>query len=388
MSNTRELDVVHHVAFNNQQTMFAIASDRGVRRFNVKGLEQVMHLDFVTVGSIKRVAIYDNSGLIAMQSGGYRPKFSQSSVVVWDDSPDRRGYYVDAVVKSDVTNFAMTRTKLVVFDATHLTVFHFDTCQKLCCVDISYNADGVMALCTDPKSELLAYPGFNQGTVQLVNVGNVTTTTSISPTGIQAHKSQVTQMTLNVQGTMLATGSVKGTIIRVFDTNKRTELFSFRRGIDTCSLSSLRFSPCLSFLAVSSDKGTIHVFELEKNDDRSVLDKNIFERISGSEASRNIAQFTLPSEAEIAFGSLNDVQMAPEIADDLLLSVDSVKLSENGRSSFHAHINPLNKLKNKGIIAIYKGWDFYMFSDPGKEWTFYENLYSSALEQFFFRPLV
>ncbi|KAK0396479.1 hypothetical protein QR680_001732 [Steinernema hermaphroditum] len=385
MSNTRDVDVVHHVAFNNQQTMFAIASDRGVRRFNVKGLEQVMHLDFATVGSIKRVAIFDHSGLIAMQSGGTRPKFSQSSVVVWDDHSDRRGYFVDAVVKGDVTNFAMTKNKLVIFDANHLTVFDFDTCQKLCCVDISYNVDGIMALCTDPKSELLAYPGFNTGTVQLVNVGNISSTTSISPTAIQAHKSQVVQIALNVQGTMLATGSVKGTLIRVFDTTKKSELFSFRRGFDTCSLYSLRFSPCHSFLAVSSDKGTIHVFELEKNDERLTLDKNLFERISGSDAARSVAQFTLPAEAELAFGCLHDVKMTSEITDDLSYSMNSSDIMDTARTSI-SNINPLNRLKNKSIIAIYKGWDFFMFSDPGKEWTFHENLYSSALEQFFFRP--
>uniref|UniRef100_A0A1I7ZIY5 WD_REPEATS_REGION domain-containing protein n=1 Tax=Steinernema glaseri TaxID=37863 RepID=A0A1I7ZIY5_9BILA len=367
--------------------MFAIASDRGVRRFNVKGLEQVMHLDFATVGSIKRVAIFDHSSLIAMQSGGTRPKFSQSSVVVWDDHQDRRGYFVDAVVKGDVTNFAMTKNKLVVFDANHLTVFDFDSCQKLCCVEISYNTDGVMALCTDPKSELLAYPGFQNGTVQLVNVGNITSTTSISPTAIQAHKSQVTQIALNMQGTMLATGSVKGTLIRVFDTARRNELFSFRRGFDTCSLYSLRFSPCLSFLAVSSDKGTIHVFELEKNDERLALDKNLFERISGSDASRSIAQFTLPAEAELAFGSLHDVRATQEITDDLSSSVSSTDFLENTRTSV-SNVNAFNRLKNKSIIAIYKGWDFFMFSEPGKEWTFHENLYSSALEQFFFRPSV
>ncbi|CAJ0593037.1 unnamed protein product [Cylicocyclus nassatus] len=82
---------------------------------------------------------------------------------------------------------------------------------------------------------------------------------------------------LNNQATLLATGSTKGTVIRIFDKNSVVTrcLMEFRRGADPCTLHCLQFSPCSSFLAVTSDKGTIHIFTLRDSDDarRGLLHK-------------------------------------------------------------------------------------------------------------------
>lgn len=62
---------------------------------------------------------------------------------------------------------------------------------------------------------------------------------------------------------MVATASLKGTLIRVFDTVKRNLLVELRRGADPATLYCIAFSHDSDFLAVSSDKGTIHIFALK-----------------------------------------------------------------------------------------------------------------------------
>lgn len=53
---------------------------------------------------------------------------------------------------------------------------------------------------------------------------------------------------------------MQGTLVRVWDTRSRLKLAELRRGSDPASLAGLVFSPDSAFLAVSSDKATLHIF--------------------------------------------------------------------------------------------------------------------------------
>ena len=64
----------------------------------------------------------------------------------------------------------------------------------------------------------------------------------------------------------VATASVKGTVIRVFDVSNPSKyalLHELRRGMRRCvSISSLNFSLDSRFLCSSSDSKTVHIFKL------------------------------------------------------------------------------------------------------------------------------
>ncbi|KAI5287545.1 Phosphatidylinositol 3,5-bisphosphate-binding protein, partial [Ascosphaera acerosa] len=53
-----------------------------------------------------------------------------------------------------------------------------------------------------------------------------------------------------------------GTLIRVYATFNGAKLAEFRRGIDTATIYSIAFNTNNSLLAVTSDKATLHVFDL------------------------------------------------------------------------------------------------------------------------------
>ncbi len=69
-------------------------------------------------------------------------------------------------------------------------------------------------------------------------------------------------MALNLLGTILATASEKGTIIRLFSTEDGTHLQEVRRGADKAEIFSICFNKSSKWIACSSDKGTIHVFSI------------------------------------------------------------------------------------------------------------------------------
>ncbi len=61
----------------------------------------------------------------------------------------------------------------------------------------------------DSHSELIVYPGFKTGSIQLVDLRNVSRGSSLAPITINAHQSEIVRLALNNQATLVATGSVK-----------------------------------------------------------------------------------------------------------------------------------------------------------------------------------
>ena len=62
---------------------------------------------------------------------------------------------------------------------------------------------------------------------------------------------------------LLLFASIQGTLIRIFDTASGSALQELRRGADRAEIYSICFNPSSAWLAVSSDKATIHIFSLK-----------------------------------------------------------------------------------------------------------------------------
>lgn len=81
---------------------------------------------------------------------------------------------------------------------------------------------------------------------------------------IEAHKGEIAALTLSRDGTLLATASEKGTIIRVFSVETGSKVYQFRRGTYPTKIYSMSFSDDNQFLAASSSSKTVHLFKLGK----------------------------------------------------------------------------------------------------------------------------
>lgn len=79
---------------------------------------------------------------------------------------------------------------------------------------------------------------------------------------VEAHKSPLSAVSLNSDGTLLATASDKGTIIRVFSVPNAQKLYQFRRGTYPARIYSMSFNLVSSLLCVSSATETVHIFRL------------------------------------------------------------------------------------------------------------------------------
>lgn len=210
---------------------------------------------------------------------------------------------------STVTSIMMVvvlSTKAVIFELTHPEAVSelrrtSWSISKRASVQTYKNHKGLGAIapCQDTASTkrdsavIIAVPGKQKGHVQILRVkplGRKLLSAAVgAATIIVAHKSSLAAVALSPDGKLLATASSKGTLLRVWSNNvstapsPTTQTFSahgtnvskpgrtgigatlireLRRGTDPASILSIAFAPNGSAVAVASDKGTIHIFEL------------------------------------------------------------------------------------------------------------------------------
>lgn len=79
---------------------------------------------------------------------------------------------------------------------------------------------------------------------------------------MQAHENNIAFLALNNVGTLLATASAQGTLVRIFDPKTARKLGEFRRGSTPTTICDLAFDMESKYLTCTSDKGTIHIFKV------------------------------------------------------------------------------------------------------------------------------
>jgi WD40 repeat protein len=172
-------------------------------------------------------------------------------LVIWDDVKQKA--VITLEFRTSVLGVRLSKSRIVVALLNSIHIFAFSNPpQKLSVFETTDNPIGLACL----GQKLLAFPGRSPGQVQIVELetGNV----SIIP----AHSTPLRAMALSPDGEVLATASEAGTLIRVFSTSNCTKMAELRRGVDHAVIFSLAISPSNNILAVTSDKSTLHLFDI------------------------------------------------------------------------------------------------------------------------------
>lgn len=134
--------------------------------------------------------------------------------------------------------------------------------QLLRAFDTALNDAGLLCINTSKiegnNGVLIAFPSPNIGKV-LVNRYHQGQWETME---IEAHRNKLTAIALSIDGLYLATASEHGTIVKLFRTDTKTLLKTFRRGYETARVESLSFSNDNCWLACTSGHGTTHVFKI------------------------------------------------------------------------------------------------------------------------------
>jgi len=236
-------------SFNADSTWFSAALENGFRVFSSKTGDQKLARE--VGGGIGCAEMLGTTNYIALVGGGKQPKFPQNKVQIWNDKTQQISTSLE--FKTPVQRVRISQNVLVVVLLNKVCIYKLKMPpEKVADYETVNNPFG---LCELGKT-IVAFPGRAAGQVKLFNLE--TRNVSIIP----AHESPLRALALSRDCDTLATASEVGTIIRLWSFPACTKLSELRRGVDPAIILSLAFSPSATTLAVTSDKSTLHIFDL------------------------------------------------------------------------------------------------------------------------------
>ncbi|KAL5417333.1 hypothetical protein PMIN04_007788 [Paraphaeosphaeria minitans] len=240
-------------AFNENNTFFSVAHEHGFKVFRAATCEAKIGRDLS--GGLGCADMVGTTNFIILAGGGRSPHFPSNKIQIWNDQIQQVSGSLE--LKAPVLRVRATKEFLVVVLPYQVVTYKMgNPAQKIHTYDTAENPFGLCAF----EKNIVAMPGAQPGQVRIVRLvhGNLNPRVTL----INAHTGHLRAVALNKTADKVATASEKGTIIRLYAVESGTKLGEFRRGIDEAAVFSIAFSPCDSMLAVTSDKSTVHVFDL------------------------------------------------------------------------------------------------------------------------------
>lgn len=239
--------------FNQDFSCFSCGTTNGFIIYNVDPFKETFRRIFPN-GGIGIVEMLYRCNILAIVGGGKYPRYSLNKVMIWDDHQNKA--IGELKFKSNVKAVKLRKDRIVVVLETKVYVYNFKDLKLLDNITTIMNPNGLVSLCTENTSNILAVPGLNHGYIR-IELYNLQKSQLI-----KAHDASLSCFTLNSNGTLLASASEKGTLIRIWNTYTGEPLRELRRGMDRAEIYSLSFNMNSTFLSCSSDKGTVHIFSL------------------------------------------------------------------------------------------------------------------------------
>jgi len=286
------------VSFNQDHGCFACGTETGFCIYNCDPLKERFRRDFKNPGGIGIVEMLFRCNILALVGGGTNPKYPPNKVMIWDDYQNK--CIAELEFRSEVKAVKLRRDRIVVVLENKVYIYNFADLQLVHQIETCNNPRGLCSL-SPSTNTVLAVPGVKTGTVHIELYDTKTTQT------IQAHNNGITQVCLNLEGTRVATSSEKGTLIRIFDTKTGTQIRELRRGADKAEIYSIAFSPDSLWLAVTSDKGTTHLYGLAEQPSAAEDKRLSKEDIKNRQSSLSFMKEILPSyfSSEWSFASFH-----------------------------------------------------------------------------------
>lgn len=201
-------------------------------------------------------ATIDGSNIIVCTGVAGQQSFLDTSLCIYDQSYG--GVVVEINCKESIRNIVMLPQMFAISSKTEVRLYSFVPPMLFCQFRTSVNEFAPLDFVESRESFIVAFSGRQPGTIRIVH-GERREKQDIS---ITAHKSPIAIIKFNSTGSLVATASSLGTIIKVFNTRNGELVGQFRRGSLSAEIHSIAFSPESELLAVSSSKGTIHIFSL------------------------------------------------------------------------------------------------------------------------------
>ncbi|CAI5737332.1 unnamed protein product [Peronospora destructor] len=236
----------------NEASCISVGTRQGFAIYNCEPFGKCFQED---IGGIGIAEMLYCTSLVALVGAGDQPAFSPRRLRVWNTKTGAA--ICDLNFVTAVLAVRMNRQRLVAVLERKIYIFDISTMKILETLDTSPNPKALCALSPHDNGHLAFPSGASPGEIVLYDANNLSVSNAF-----QAHRTAPVAMAFNPQGTLLATASESGTLIRVFAVPSGKKIAAFRRGSYGAQVYCLAFNESSTILCASSDTGTIHFFSL------------------------------------------------------------------------------------------------------------------------------
>mmetsp|Transcript_11511 Transcript_11511/g.20741 ORF Transcript_11511/g.20741 Transcript_11511/m.20741 type:complete len:469 (-) Transcript_11511:16-1422(-) len=246
-------------AFNQDQSCFVCGTTAGFRVYTLSPIHEVRRREHAAEfenRSVSLVAMLYKTNIFAMVTASHDATAGGlHKVQIWDE---HKGKFVGELrSRSEVKGVTLRRDIIVMVCEYAIYVYTCDELKVILHLTTNANARGLCVLAAASDPWILCCPGQSTGAVR-VQVGRGDQATHV----FQAHKSALAAAALTASGSLVATASQQGTVVKVFQTSDGQQLYRLRRSTRPAAISCLSFRSDDCFLAVASSSSTVHVFKL------------------------------------------------------------------------------------------------------------------------------
>ena len=201
----------------------------------------------------------NTTNILALVGGGKNPKFSINKIIIWDDQPvkNRDNIIGELRFNSPILNVKIKMDRLVGVCQSKIYIFNLNTLETIDMFETYDNINGIVGFSPGELISVIAFPYESKGKVKMINFNSLA-----QPPIISAHESKIACLCVNRNGTLLATASDKGTLIRIFDVKDGKLLTELRRGSKNADINYIIFDEFNKYVGCASGMGTVHIFSI------------------------------------------------------------------------------------------------------------------------------
>ena len=248
----KDLSILN-ISFNQDNSCFTFGNEKGFKIYQSYPVKSPFTKEMG--GGIKQVEMLYNSNFLALVGGGQSPKFSENELIIWDIQQDI--IISQFKFKFSVINVKFKKDLIIAVCLQRIYVFNFDTYENICKIDTCENRKGLIGINGEPNFHIIGYPSMNSN--KSITIKNLAKNKDIS---FEAHDDPISFMVINHDGKLIASANEKGTSIKIHCCINGNLIQEFKRGHEKVENIFLCFEKNSRMLAVTSSKGTIHLFYL------------------------------------------------------------------------------------------------------------------------------